>query len=160
MVTRRLAVNPVPCTGCLNCAVVCGQARAGSHDPEASVFRVELDPFLGIHRHIYCRQCSDPGCARVCPSGAIGRSADTGAWVLDLELCVRCRKCVAACPFGAMSWRADVDLPVKCDLCGGFPRCAQACSFGVIRFLEPSDPLFAARGMPQEEQDPLLGRGS
>lgn len=159
METRRLSVNPVPCTGCLNCVVVCGQARAGDHVPGASVFRVELDPFGGLHRHCYCRQCPEPSCAGACPVGAISLEAETGAWIIDEGLCTRCRSCVAACPFGAMFWRDDLGLPVKCDLCHGTPRCAAACPFGVIRFIEPSDPDFLLEGMPSAEQDPLLGRG-
>jgi Fe-S-cluster-containing hydrogenase component 2 len=155
----RLCVNPVPCTGCMNCVVVCAQGRAGDHVPGASSFSVLLDPFGGEHRHVYCRQCENPSCAEACPSGAIVRDTGTGAMVIDEGLCIHCRACVAACPFGAVFWRDDPGLPVKCDLCSGSPRCAAACRFGVIRFLSPDDPGYAFRGMPDSEQDPLLGRG-
>jgi ferredoxin len=49
--------------------------------------------------------------------------------------------------------------PVKCDLCGGDPRCAEACRFGVILFVEGDDPASGFIGMPACEQDPLPGRG-
>lgn len=159
MVTRRLAVNPVPCTGCLNCAVVCGQGRAGDHVPGASAISVLLDPFGGGHGHLYCRQCDNPSCAAACPSGAISRNPATGAMVIDHGVCVRCGACVPACPFHAVFWRDDLDRPVKCDLCYGTPRCVAACRFGVIRFLSPDDPAFSFRGMPDSEQDATLGRG-
>jgi len=155
----RLCVNPVPCTGCMNCAVVCAQGRAGDHVPGASAIAVLLDPFGGEHGHVYCRQCDSPACAAACASGAISRDPLTGAMVIGYDLCVRCGACVSACPFGAMFWRDDPGLPVKCDLCSGTPRCVAACRFGVIRFLSPGDPEFAFRGMPDSEQDALPGRG-
>lgn len=159
METRRLAVNPVPCTGCMNCVTVCAQGRAGDHVPGAAALRVELDLFGGVHRHGTCRQCEKPSCAAACPAGAIVLDPGTGAWVLREALCTGCLQCVPACPFGALFVRDDTNLPVKCHLCGGDPRCVAACRFGVLRYLFPSDPGFAFRGMPPEEQDPLLGRG-
>jgi len=156
----KLAINPVPCTGCLNCQVVCAQARAGDQDRRASAIAVELDVFTGCHGHTVCRQCEVPGCADACPRGAIGFDGETGAWIIDREVCVRCGSCVGACPWGAMGWWDDEHGPVKCDLCGGSPRCVRACHFSVIKFLEPEDPEFSSNGMPEGEQDPGLGRGT
>lgn len=127
--------------------------------PGASAFSVILDPFGGEHRHVYCRQCETPSCAAACVSGAISRDPVTGAMLIDHGLCVRCGACVRACPFGAVFWRDDLGLPVKCDLCSGRPRCVAACRFGVIRFLSPDDEGFSFRGMPDSEQDSMLGRG-
>ncbi len=156
---RKLAVNPVPCTGCLNCQVVCAQARAGDQDRRASAIAVELDIFGGCHVHTVCRQCEEPQCVDACPQQAIGYDGKTGAWTIDREICVRCGSCVKACPFHAVQWWDDDHGPVKCDLCGGSPRCVQACHFDVIRFLEPEDTGFSSTGMPEDEQDPALGRG-
>jgi len=156
---KKLAVNPVPCTGCLNCTTVCALRRAGAQDGRASAFRVELDVFGGLHGHVYCRQCDDAACAAACPRNAISRDEATGAWTIDRSVCERCGACAAACPFGAMFWWSDERGPVKCDLCGGDPACASACRFGVIRFLDQGDPGFSFDGMPAEEQDPGLGRG-
>lgn len=58
-----------------------------------------------------------------------------------------------------MFWRDDLDIPLKCHLCRGKPRCVSACVFGALRYLSPSDALFGFRGIPGDEQDPDLGRG-
>jgi anaerobic carbon-monoxide dehydrogenase iron sulfur subunit len=156
---KRLNVNPVPCTGCLCCETACSLVRSGGQDRGASACRVALDIFGGVHTHVFCRQCDAPSCAAACPAGAITRNGVSGAWVVDTGSCILCGICVEACPFGAMGRLLEGQGPVKCDLCGGEPRCALACSFGAIRFLEPDSPDSGFIGMPSGEQDPLLGRG-
>jgi Fe-S-cluster-containing dehydrogenase component len=44
-------------------------------------------------------------------------------------------KCVSACPFGAIYAHADVDYPIKCDLCGGDPKCVHVCPKNAIRMI-------------------------
>lgn len=155
---RRLAVNPVPCTGCLSCEAACALARSGAQDRRESALRVALDPFGGAHSHIFCRHCDDAPCASVCPTGALARDAATGALVIGEESCLRCGLCADACPFGAIALRGE-RIPSKCDLCGGQPRCVAACAFGVLRYLGDGDPSAGFVGMPSGEQDPGLGRG-
>ena len=58
---------------------------------------------------------------------AISRDADRLRTVIDYNLCVGCRMCVYACPFGAMGFDADRGRPYKCDLCGGDPLCVKFC---------------------------------
>jgi carbon-monoxide dehydrogenase iron sulfur subunit len=156
---KKLFINPVPCTGCLNCETACAQKRAGDQDRRASAIRVLLDIFGGRNSHVACAQCEEAACAKGCPAGAIRRNPDTGAWVIDRLGCLRCGSCVRICPFSAMNWWDEARGPVKCDLCGGSPACVASCLFGAIRFLEPGDPGCAARGMPEAEQDAGLGRG-
>jgi len=77
--------------------------------------------------------------------------------VIDRSGCTRCGRCVDACPFKAIVTLTD-GTPLKCDLCKGEPRCMDACVFNVIRFLDEDDPKFGFDSMPDEEQDPNLGR--
>jgi Fe-S-cluster-containing hydrogenase component 2 len=35
--------------------------------------------------------------------------------------------CLEACPFGAVSFDHEHETAIKCDLCGGDPKCAKFC---------------------------------
>jgi len=47
-------------------------------------------------------------------------------------VCVGCKVCTIACPFGTINYNHDTGKVVKCDLCGGDPQCAEACPTGAI----------------------------
>ena len=50
----------------------------------------------------------------------------TGAMeVLDENVCVGCKVCTIACPFGTVNYNQDTGKVIKCDLCGGDPQCAE-----------------------------------
>ena len=40
-----------------------------------------------------------------------------GLVLIDEELCIGCKECLEACPFGAMQYNDDQETAVKCDLC-------------------------------------------
>jgi len=157
---RKLAVNPVPCTGCLSCEAVCALHRAGDQDRRASAIRVELDIFGGANGPSCCRQCDEAPCVIACPAGAIVRNTKTGAWETDAGACLRCGVCIEACPYDALFWWSESRGPARCDLCGGLPACVEACRFGAIRYLDEDDPLFGETGMPEAEQSTDAGRGA
>ena len=58
----------------------------------------------------------------------------------DTEMCIGCKKCMAACPYGAPSYNPVDDTVRKCDGCialtsAGFqPACVAACSTRALRF--------------------------
>ena len=50
------------------------------------------------------------------------------------DLCVGCKVCTIACPFGTVNYNADSGKVIKCDLCGGDPECSKACPTSAITF--------------------------
>jgi Fe-S-cluster-containing hydrogenase component 2 len=48
-----------------------------------------------------CRRCKDAPCISVCPAEALEKSAE-GIITRAIHLCVRCKSCIAICPFGTM----------------------------------------------------------
>ena len=44
------------------------------------------------------------------------------------DACIRCGKCIEACPFAAISWHPKTELPLVCDVCGGDPECVKFCA--------------------------------
>ncbi len=153
---HRLAINPDPCTGCLNCMMACSQHRSGGADPDSSAIRVELEPFDGHHRIRFCRQCPTPACRAACRFDAIVAESGRGPWIVLADRCTGCGACVTACPFHAMMFSQISGKAFKCDLCGGSPECVSACHFGVISWLPPG--VQSPRGIPREDLDPSLGR--
>jgi Fe-S-cluster-containing hydrogenase component 2 len=67
---------------------------------------------------------------------AIKVDAATGAKVILDAVCVGCKVCTIACPFGTVNYNADSGKVIKCDLCGGNPACAEACPTGAITYID------------------------
>ena len=71
-----------------------------------------------------------------CPVEAIVYNAKTGSKdVLD-DICVGCKVCTIACPFGTVNYNHDSGKVIKCDLCGGDPECAKACPTEAITYVD------------------------
>ena len=94
---------------------------------------------------VACHHCEQPACVRACPSGAYQQRPD-GRIVHNERLCVGCRYCEMACPFGVPRFDGSRGVMGKCDYCesrtasGEGPACIAAC------------PTEALRGMGSEER--------
>ena len=82
-----------------------------------------------------CTQCTEAWCLNACPVDAIRVDLSTGAKVVDEDICVGCKVCTIACPFGTINYNQDTGKVQKCDLCGDNPACATACPTGAITYV-------------------------
>ena len=119
------AVNEL-CTGCALCEVVCSLGHTGSANPARARLRV-VETHDEWRYPVICRHCKKPKCFEACPvPGAMARDLRTQAVIIDSEKCTSCGACVEACPFDAIFVGPGGEV-LKCDLCGGDPRCVRYC---------------------------------
>jgi Fe-S-cluster-containing dehydrogenase component len=90
----------------------------------------------GLYIPMTCQQCQDAPCLNVCPVKAISRNEEFGRVAVDHDVCIGCRSCVSACPFGAMSFNATDRKVFKCDHCDADPQCVRFCEVKAVDFIE------------------------
>jgi len=171
------------CVGCHACAVNCKEWNAGGHaapltDYEAwgeapsGVWFNRIHAFEAgegaegrtVHFPKSCLHCAEPACVTVCPTGASYKRAEDGIVLVNEDLCIGCKLCSWACPYGAREFDEDVGVMKKCTLCidriynvtldeaDRVPACVATCPVGARHFGDLGDPdspvslLVAERG--------------
>ncbi len=126
---KRLFVDKEICTGCRYCEFVCSLVHNPDNqvNPEKARISVHQDCFRGLFTPTICRQCKKAPCAEACVFDAIVADPQLGIPWVDSEKCTACMACLEACPFGAVSFDHEHETAIKCDLCGGEPKCAKFC---------------------------------
>jgi formate dehydrogenase iron-sulfur subunit len=96
-----------------------------------------------------CKHCTDAGCLNACPVSAIIHT-DLGNVFVQQEVCIGCKYCIPACPWGVISFSQTTRTVHKCTLCddrihnGLGTACAKACPTGSIQFGDVADLKAAA----------------
>ena len=120
------------CVGCLACVVKCMDHHYAPCDPNAVSYRryraVDLAKGLTQYLTESCRHCADAPCIDACPVRAICRG-DDGLTRVDRGVCVGCRACLRACPYGSPVFDAS-GKSLRCDGCAA---CVQICPNGALR---------------------------
>jgi carbon-monoxide dehydrogenase iron sulfur subunit len=143
--TNILLVDPEKCVGCGLCALACSLAKEGEFSLGKARIQTIWIPETSMNVPMLCEHCQKPVCAEVCPVEAISRNEQTGAIVLDPDLCIGCKMCLIACPFGAISIDLKSKTMIKCDLCDGDPECVKHCVYGALSFTRPEEATYAKR---------------
>lgn len=135
---KMLVVDHEKCTGCRLCEMVCSVKNTGVNNPSRSRIHIVKWPMEGFELPMLCQQCEIAPCIAVCPTGALSHGSTLRRVELNYTLCIGCKMCVTACPFGGMGIDTATRQVVKCDLCDGDPTCVHYCDSGALQFL-PTD---------------------
>ena len=135
------------CTGCMACEVACKQEhnlpvgpkwmKVVQVGPKEIGGRLVMD-FVPMH----CKHCENPPCIEACPVDAISKRND-GIVIFNEELCIGCKECIEACPFGAPQYNPEKGVIQACNLCyervdqGLTPTCVQNCPTQALVFGDP-----------------------
>jgi len=133
---RMLIVDQEKCTGCRLCEQVCSVWHEGVSNPSKSRIHVIKWESEGYYLPMTCQHCRDAACMAVCPKDAIYREPVLNRVMVNPDLCIGCRLCVAACPFGGMGVDEKEDRVIKCDYCDGDPQCVRFCDMKAIDYVE------------------------
>lgn len=135
---RQLILNAERCTSCLQCEMACSLQHEGLFAPAYS--RIKVFEFEHGKRAVpyTCTQCEAAWCLHACPVDAISLNQELGTKVVDENLCVGCKVCTMACPYGTINFNTRTGKVSKCDLCGGDPQCATICPTDAITFGVPA----------------------
>jgi Fe-S-cluster-containing dehydrogenase component len=133
------------CIGCLGCEVHCKTQNGTPVGPRLSKV-VQVGPKLtaGIPKISFvfmpCFHCEEPWCVSVCPTGAMRKRPVDGIVYIDSSLCVGCKSCITACPWGAPQWNQATGKVFKCNYCmdridrGLKPACVTKCVTHCLHF--------------------------
>ncbi|MEW8958362.1 MAG: 4Fe-4S dicluster domain-containing protein [Moorella sp. (in: firmicutes)] len=130
-----LVTYPERCVGCRICEQWCSWKHEGQVNPTKSRVRVHRVHSKYLNIPVTCMQCTKSPCIAACREGALRKDAVTGAVIVDEEKCIGCRRCVRACPYGAVAIDKDKRVVLICDLCGGEPQCVAHCREGAIEYV-------------------------
>lgn len=137
------------CSGCQRCEMMCSLRNDGWVSQQTARVRVwesynfgaSPDTLDGIYDNCQftirsCKQCSDPACVDNCPVHAISADPETGARVVNEDVCIGCGMCHEACPWNMPQVSSETGKSTKCISCG---RCAEQCPNGAIKFIDWQD---------------------
>jgi len=146
--------NNVDCIGCRACEIACKDKNGLPPGPRfRRVMYIEGGTYPEVFAYkvnMSCNHCAEPACLPTCPTGAIWKRAKDGIVDIDSTLCIGCRKCEAACPYGAPQWNPKEQIIQKCNLCvdeieaGRKPYCVMACMMRVLD-IGPIDKIWAGK---------------
>ena len=155
-------IDSSKCTGCKTCMLACKDYKnLGTDRNFRRVYEYAGGAWIkdgeAWHHNVFayylsisCNHCADPVCTKVCPSGAMAKDRNGFVAVND-DVCIGCKSCEMACPYGAPQFNESTGRMSKCDGCrdrvaeGLKPVCVDSCPLRALDLL-PINELRAKYG--------------
>lgn len=131
---KVLSTVPESCNGCRICEQWCNwyNSKTIGHKSQISVKR-NYTTYSNVPK--VCHQCEDAPCIVSCRFNALEKHPDTGAIIVNLEVCTGCCLCMKKCPHEAIAFDKIIRKVSICNLCGGKPQCVIHCPEGALNYL-------------------------
>jgi Fe-S-cluster-containing dehydrogenase component len=161
MARYGMVIDIYKCCGCYNCFLACRDEYCGNDYPGYSaaqppegqfwmkVFERERGKYPKVklsYTPVPCMHCENAACIRAAHDGAVYRRPD-GIVIIDPVKAKGQKQIVAACPYRAIDWNEELQLPQKCTLCAHMldkgekePRCVEVCPTEALVFGDLDDP--------------------
>jgi Fe-S-cluster-containing dehydrogenase component len=167
--TWQLIIDVAECHNCSNCVLAAKDEFVGNDFPGYSAPHAAQGPaVIRIERHVrgsghhvdtahvprLCNHCADAPCVKA-GGGAVMQRAD-GIVIFDPVKAQGRRDLVDACPYGAVVWNDELQLPQTwifdahlLDAGWKEPRCATVCPTRAIQALQLDDGAMARRAQQE-----------
>jgi sulfite dehydrogenase (quinone) subunit SoeB len=156
----NMIIDIEKCEDCNNCFLACKDEHVGNDWPGYAVsqplhgqrwmdiMRKERGqyPLIDVaYRPTPCMHCDRAPCIKAAKNGAVYKR-DDGIVIIDPEKSRGQKAVLDACPYGAIWWNEEKNIPQKCTFCAHLlaegwkePRCVQACPTGALKFIAAED---------------------
>lgn len=158
--SKVFVIDVAKCSGCHNCQLSCKDEHcendwrpyAAPQPPTGQFWCRVTDhprgtiPKVKIHYiPTLCNHCADAPCLSAAQNGAVYRRED-GLVIIDPEKAAGQKALADTCPYGAIFWNEELNLPQKCTGCAHLldngaskPRCVEACPTDAMQFGEETE---------------------
>ena len=97
------------CIGCQACEVHCKSNKGLGPGPSPckiiSTGPIDVGGVPRVrHTFMPCFHCEEAWCVKACPTGAMKKREKDGIVHVQAALCVGCKSCITACPWGTPQW--------------------------------------------------------
>jgi len=149
----NLIIDIAKCHDCNNCFLACKDEFCENEYPHYSasqswhgqrwmnIMRKERGQYPAVdvaYLPLPCMHCDEPACMDVAQNNAVNQRED-GIVIIDPVKAKGQKELIESCPYGAIWWNDEEQLPQKCNLCAHLldsgwkePRCVQSCPTGAL----------------------------
>lgn len=159
---KTFLIDLKKCVGCYGCQIGCKDEHCdqawmpyAEAQPEVGQFWMKVNEYeRGARPHVRvayipmpCQHCADAPCMDAATDGAVYRRSD-GIVLIDPAKAKGQKAIMDACPYNAVYWNDELDIPQKCTGCAHLidegdtitvPRCFDNCVHEAIMWGEESE---------------------